>query len=313
MKLPWWAGVSAAVVLFLVLNSLANMDIGLPQKVGPTGDFILKQVVKAAASVLRYVIPAVLLVGAIVSGIQQWRRARDLGVSAQQESEPFSWGEARPVDEADSARRKREDEMYDARKSEPKSRSASPRVDASRWSLDLLNALEWKRFERVCAGLFERLGFATQSAYVGADGGIDIRLFHGESKAPVAIVQCKAWKKLVGVDVVRELRGVMASEGIPEGIFATTTTFTKDAMTFAKANNIDLMDGRRILEAIDSLTEDQQSSLLQLATEGDYTTPTCASCGIKLLWRTPKSGARGFWGCSNYPRCKTTMYSAGST
>ena len=32
--------------------------------------------------------------------------------------------------------------------------------------------------------------------------------------------------------------------------------------------------------------------------------PTCASCGVKMLERTPSKGNAAFWGCSNYPRCK---------
>lgn len=34
---------------------------------------------------------------------------------------------------------------------------------------------------------------------------------------------------------------------------------------------------------------------------------TCASCGIKLVERTPAKGGAGFWGCSNYPRCKSRL------
>jgi restriction system protein len=46
---------------------------------------------------------------------------------------------------------------------------------------------------------------------------------------------------------------------------------------------------------------------LDVAHEGEYWRPTCASCGIKLVERTPAKGGIGFWGCSNFPRCKTRM------
>jgi len=48
------------------------------------------------------------------------------------------------------------------------------------------------------------------------------------------------------------------------------------------------------------------------ATAGDYTTPTCASCGVKMIVRTPKAGGKAFWGCVNYPRCTMIIYTAGA-
>ena len=67
------------------------------------------------------------------------------------------------------------------------------------------------------------------------------------------------------------------------------------------------MDEKAVLGAIRKLPQEQQASLLRLATAGDYTTPTCASCGVKLVLRKPKSGGKPFWGCVNYPRCKMTI------
>ncbi|HEY8069920.1 MAG TPA: hypothetical protein VIF38_13645, partial [Burkholderiales bacterium] len=37
-------------------------------------------------------------------------------------------------------------------------------VDTQRWSLELLHALEWKRFEIVCSGYFEAIGFRARTA-----------------------------------------------------------------------------------------------------------------------------------------------------
>ena len=114
------------------------------------------------------------------------------------------------------------------------------------------------------------------------------------------------------MNVIRELRGVMASEGVAEGIFVATSTYSDDAIAFASANHIDLMDGDKVLDAILSLPEEQQASLLRLATAGDYTTPTCASCGVKMIARKPKAGGRAFWGCVNYPKCKMILNVAGA-
>ena len=86
------------------------------------------------------------------------------------------------------------------------------------WSKALINALEWKKFEDLCAAYFNEKGYKANLTPPGADGGIDIYLFkesYSLSKA-FGIIQCKAWNgHRVGVKPVRELYGVMASEKTP--------------------------------------------------------------------------------------------------
>jgi restriction system protein len=78
-------------------------------------------------------------------------------------------------------------------------------------------------------------------------------------------------------------------------------------MQFAKDNGINALNGNALLAQIASRTPAQQQALLAVAFEGEYWRPTCASCGIKLLERTPAKGGAPFWGCSNYPRCSTRI------
>lgn len=178
------------------------------------------------------------------------------------------------------------------------------------WSADVFREMvDWRRFEAVVEALFGQAGFETRSQSHGADGGIDIWL-HSRSQAgaPVSIVQCKHWSgRRVGVDKVRELRGVMAAHGIKRGQFATTSSFSEEAIDFARANGINLLDVDGLLKLIGQRTDQQQQELLAVAYEGEYWRPTCVNCGIKLTQRTPKAGGNPFWGCTNFPRCKTTM------
>ena len=180
-------------------------------------------------------------------------------------------------------------------------------VRATTWSLDVFKAIEWRRFEAVCEALFAQAGFRTESQSHGADGGVDIWLYSKHATGPAAIVQCKHWKnQAVGVKELREFFGVMASHKLARGTYAITSTFTQDAQTFAKANGINTMDGQRLLKQIETRTPEQQKQLLDVAFEGEYWRPTCASCGIKLVERTMR--LRPFWGCLNFPRCKTQIW-----
>ena len=186
--------------------------------------------------------------------------------------------------------------------------AAPMRQAASSWSPAVFAAIEWRRFEAVCETLFGQAGFETKSQSHGADGGVDIWLHSRNAEGPVAVVQCKHWQgKAVGVKELREFFGVMASHKLTHGTYATTSTYTTDAQQFAKDNGINALDGKGLLALIAKRTPEQQQKLLDVAYEGEYWRPTCASCGVKLVERTPTQGGAQFWGCSNYPRCKSRL------
>jgi restriction system protein len=180
-------------------------------------------------------------------------------------------------------------------------------IDTTRWNIDLLRVIEWKGYEKLCAGYFERLGFRAEVGHFGADGGVDIRLYRDGSPQPGILVQCKSWRNYkVGVREVRELLGVMTAANVVEGIFMTTSVFTQDAKAFAMNMNMHLIDGHDLLAKIQELSPEGAAELLAMATAGDFMTPSCPSCGIKLIERQGK-GRGPFWGCRNYPRCRSTI------
>nr|WP_256376152.1 restriction endonuclease [Cupriavidus sp. L7L] len=41
------------------------------------------------------------------------------------------------------------------------------------WTLDALKQLEWTRFEMLCVGYYEAMGFTVKTVPHGPDGGID--------------------------------------------------------------------------------------------------------------------------------------------
>jgi restriction system protein len=188
----------------------------------------------------------------------------------------------------------------------PVSRPAAAALRPGAWSAEALRMLEWKRFEQLCAKYYEAVGFTTATLAAGPDGGIDVKLFKLDPTKPLAVVQCKAWNTHpVGVKEIRELLGVMVHEGVGRGIFVTTGTYSPDALQFGAANPIQLLDGDAFTKKLLDLPVEKQNALLGFAFDGDYRTPTCASCGTKMLARDSKRGP--FWGCAHYPRCKTTL------
>ncbi len=210
-----------------------------------------------------------------------------------------------PEADSASASRARTEPVLDTGAASP----LYPRRDAgsqaaATWSAAVFAEIEWRRFEAVCEALYAQAGFATRSQSHGADGGVDIWLQSRHSDQP-RIVQCKHWQnRPVGVKELREFLGVMTSHGLKSGTYVTSSRFSSDAIAFAKANRIHVQDGEALLKLIGQRTPAQQAALLEVAYEGEYWRPTCASCGTKMVERHSAKNDGSFWGCANYPRCR---------
>jgi restriction system protein len=174
------------------------------------------------------------------------------------------------------------------------------------WSLKVIQDIEWKRFEDLSMGYYLEKGILAKATSLGVDGGIDIKLYQDDTGEATSLVQCKAWNnKAVGVKAIREFLGVLAHEKVPKGFFMTSGEFTDEAKAVAKTNKINLINGEMFLAMIMRLPEVSQNKLLALAVAGDYRTPTCSQCGVKMVKRKSKRGA--FWGCMNYPTCRQRL------
>lgn len=175
------------------------------------------------------------------------------------------------------------------------------------WSREIIDRIEWKRFEDLCCEFYRVKGIRAETTQLGPDGGVDIRLYQDttDPQRCTAIVQCKAWSQAVGVKPVRELRGVMAHEKVGKAFLMAPNGFTEEARDFAVDNRITLLDGKLILAMLNRLPEAQRQQLLAFATEGDWTTPSCPGCGVKMAAREGKRGR--FWGCVSFPKCRARL------
>jgi restriction system protein len=101
---------------------------------------------------------------------------------------------------------------------------------------------------------------------------------------------------------MRELRGVTVHEKAEKAFFMAPMGYTDEAKAFAAENRITLIDGRLFIAMLQRLPGERSKHLLELTTAGDWTTPTCPSCGERMTARESKRGP--FWGCVTYPRCR---------
>jgi restriction system protein len=186
-------------------------------------------------------------------------------------------------------------------------------------AIDVLDGMSWREFEMLVGEGFRLQGYqVVEMGGGGADGGVDLVLTRpGKSGGEKFLVQCKQWRALkVGVDVVRELYGVMAARGATGGFVVTSGRFTDEAVTFASGRNVMLVDGPKLLGLIRQARAGAGHPALRTdaatttrpTSDGAHAT-ACPLCTKPMMRRTAKRGANAggeFWGCTGYPACRGT-------
>ena len=136
----------------------------------------------------------------------------------------------------------------------------------------------------------------------GADGGVDVRL---QKNGQTHLVQCKQWKaQKVGVNVIREMFGLMTAESAASAIVICSGIFTQEARNFAEGKAIDLVDGGQ-LESVIGQVRRVSREALPMRRQASAT--LCPRCGSRLVLRTARKGANAggqFYGCSAFPKCR---------
>ena len=204
----------------------------------------------------------------------------------------------------------REDKLYNRNSDTIQVAEPTKPEIQTHWSLNLLNDLEWKRFEEVVSDYYRMTGYRSEVTRMGADGGVDVLLYQNDLETPAILIQCKSWSKKVGVNAVRELYGVMAADQVGYGIFATTSDYTNEARQWISGKSMQLLSGNDLVNMFNQLPDDKRREHLMKGLYGNYSTPTCPKCNRKMVSRRAtrgKSAGSSFWGCANYPRCKQTF------
>ncbi|RZU02246.1 restriction endonuclease [Rivibacter subsaxonicus] len=180
-----------------------------------------------------------------------------------------------------------------------------------------IDGMSWREFERLVGEAYRLRGYRVQeTGGGGADGGVDLVLVKGSE---TWLVQCKQWRaQMVGVDIVRQLYGVMAARGATGGFVVTSGHFSDDAAAFAKGRNVELVDGPALQRMLAQAKVGAQRSQVA-ATPVPAKAPAaqaahaCPQCAGPMIQRTAARGAnagKAFWGCATYPKCRGTRATA---
>lgn len=210
-------------------------------------------------------------------------------------------------------------------------------------SANRLDKLSQRDFELLVAEMFRLQGYEVDD--LGSDStdqGMNLVLWQDDCKT---LVQCKPWTSYrVGVEVVRELTGLMHAVGASAAFLVTSGTFTRAAHHFAAGQPVRLLDGAALCEWIAHVQARQTASaantapataapaapakagllaarhgevqppldaaaLLALAQAREAVIPACPRCGKAMQRQAARADAQGgqsFWGCTAFPSCRGT-------
>lgn len=174
--------------------------------------------------------------------------------------------------------------------------------------LDSVSALSWQEFEMLVGEAFRRRGYRVEEAGLGGkDGGVDLVL---RKDGRTELVQCKRWKqRQVGVQVVREMYGLLSHHGADAVKIVCVGQFTPDAVAFAAGKPIQLTSGNAL---VDLIREARDEVPVELDADPPNlepvaaSSPDCPTCGTRMIPRKNRRTDEPFWGCATYPRCRGT-------
>lgn len=267
--LPWWLGLTIALLSYVLLHPFAETPI--PQVTSP-GDLarpFTAQMIRTGAMIGQYLLPFIFVIGAGASALKAYRNKKLLAEAKEAVG-----------------------------------------------STDLMD-LSWEDFEHLVGEAFRERGFSVSETSPGPDGGVDLEL---RKDGELHLVQCKRWRaRKVGVEIVRELYGVMSAHRAVGGYVVSSSTFSQEARNFAKGRNIELWDGTKLKAVIrqewnsprsESRNFPESVPAAASLEQGTATEePSCPQCGANMVLRTARRGANSgqkFRGCSTFPKCRGT-------
>jgi restriction system protein len=177
-------------------------------------------------------------------------------------------------------------------------------------SMQDIRSLPHREFERLVGAAYEQQGYRVDYADDGEDGGIDLIIHRGPE---TVLVQCKNWYRgWTGVPEVRELYGVLISEHASRAVLVTSGVFSGEAIAFATAKPLELIDGEALLDMI-ATVQDSVGPFAQ-GIQKEHSPPErdlnyrkpCPICGSATVRKTARRGENAgtsFWSCSRFPGC----------
>ena len=184
-------------------------------------------------------------------------------------------------------------------------------TDTKVWPHDLIYKVEWRVFEKICMGLWNARGYDIEEIPYQDKSGIDFYLLKKGTDVRLGAVQCNPSNtEQISVKAAQKLQNVVESQTLKLGILMYSGMLNDSAKEFINQPQVTIktQDAFEIYKQITELDLEQQQYLYDSTIVGDYLTPSCPNCDVKLITRRAKKTGKKFQGCPNFPRCRFTMF-----
>lgn len=122
-------------------------------------------------------------------------------------------------------------------------------LDHKRSQHNFWHSLTGSQFEIEVARYFQKIGYEASVTKATGDEGIDINLLKDSKRI---IVQCKAHKGAIGVQVARDLLGTLLHSKANSAILVSLNGFSKNVYEFVEDKPILLLTTDEILKQINN-------------------------------------------------------------
>jgi restriction system protein len=147
---------------------------------------------------------------------------------------------------------------------------AVPPWRAGRWTPEVLAAMHARQFQALCKALFAPTGAEVLALPREPEGVLDLRLYSQRERTPVTVVRCMHHPGTpVDVPELRDFLAEIAAQRLAHGTFATSSSFTPEALDFASDSGFSALDGGSLLAMIERRTPQQQRALLAAASAAE--------------------------------------------
>ena len=142
----------------------------------------------------------------------------------------------------------------------------APYWRSGQWTPEVLAGMRARQFQALCKALFAPTGAEVQALPREPEGVLDLRLYSQRERTPVTVVRCMHHPgSPVDVPELRDFLIEIAAQRLAHGTFATSSSFTPEALDFASDSGFSALDGGSLLAMIERRTPQQQRALLAAA------------------------------------------------
>jgi restriction system protein len=142
-----------------------------------------------------------------------------------------------------------------------------------------IDRLNGRDFEKYLEVLFEKRGHkVTRTKYIG-DYGADLVVESGNDRT---VIQAKRFKGKVGVKAIQEAVASKGYYNCQNAMVVTNSNFTDQAMKLARANNVELWNRKKLIDALSSMNSSDVVVHKAEVTETKSSQSVCAICGKPL-------------------------------